>query len=124
MKALVIDDARIVRKMLRQILTPLGFEVWEAEHGAEAMERLREMGKPDIILVDWNMPVMDGIEFVKTIRQNPEYNTLSLMMVTTQNEMEHLLTGLDAGVNEYVMKPFTAEVIQDKLNLLGILAGT
>jgi two-component system, chemotaxis family, chemotaxis protein CheY len=120
MKALVIDDSRMIRKMLRQTLTPLGFEVHEAENGREGLERFRELQHPDLILVDWNMPEMDGIDFVRALRNEEHFAANCVMMVTTQAEGEHVVTALEAGVDEYLMKPFTPEMIRDKLVMLGI----
>jgi two-component system chemotaxis response regulator CheY len=89
-------------------------------HGREALERLQHAGLPDIALVDWNMPEMNGLEFVKAVRAEPGYKDLPLMMVTTESEMSAMAAALAAGANEYVMKPFTKEIILEKLTLLGI----
>lgn len=120
MRALVIDDSRATRTILKQILKEIGFEVSEAGHGREALERLKEIGAPDLALVDWNMPEMDGFEFVRAVRADHAYDSMRLMMVTTETEMEQVAKALEAGANEYVMKPFTKDVILEKLDLLGI----
>jgi two-component system chemotaxis response regulator CheY len=120
MRALVVDDSRATRTILRQILKEIGFEVSEAGHGREALERLKEIGTPDLALVDWNMPEMDGFEFVRAVRADHAYDSMRLMMVTTETEMEQVAKALEAGANEYVMKPFTKDVILEKLDLLGI----
>ncbi len=120
MRALVVDDSRATRTILKQILKEIGFEVSEAGHGREALERLKEIGAPDLALVDWNMPEMDGFEFVRAVRADHAYDSMRLMMVTTETEMEQVAKALEAGANEYVMKPFTKDVILEKLDLLGI----
>ena len=121
MHALLIDDSRALRKIVRGILTELGFEVTEAGHGGEGLARLAEMkSMPDVILVDWNMPEMDGLEFIRAVRANPAYGDLPLMMVTTETEMERMAVALVAGANEYLMKPFDKQAIEDKLQILGI----
>lgn len=120
MRALVVDDSRATRTILRRILKEIGFEVSEAGHGREALERLKEIGTPDLALVDWNMPEMDGFEFVRAVRADHAYDSMRLMMVTTETEMEQVAKALEAGANEYVMKPFTKDVILEKLDLLGI----
>ena len=121
MRALVIDDSKATRSFIRLMLNELGFEVTEAPNGSEALERLRELGPPELALVDWNMPVMNGYEFVQAVRSNPAYNDMRLMMVSTENALEQLSRALLAGANEYVMKPFTKEIIREKIELLGIL---
>jgi two-component system chemotaxis response regulator CheY len=120
MRALVIDDSRAIRIILRNFLRDMGFEVFEAGNGCEALARLQELGAVDLALVDWNMPEMNGYDFVCAVRSAPIYNDLRLMMVTTEAEMSHMVKALAAGANEYVMKPFTRDVIVDKLHLLGL----
>lgn len=120
MFALVIDDSKAMRMILKQILKEVGFEVAEAGNGREALERLQQIGKTDLALVDWNMPEMDGFEFVCAVRAEPAYNDLRLMMVTTESEMSQVVKALEAGANEYVMKPFTKDVIREKLAIMGI----
>lgn len=120
MHALVIDDSRAMRMILKQILQEMGFQVSEAGNGREALDRLRQMEKADIALVDWNMPEMNGFEFVCAVRAEAAYNDVRLMMVTTESEMSQMVKALEAGANEYVMKPFTKEVIREKLAILGI----
>ncbi|MBI5387501.1 MAG: response regulator [Verrucomicrobia bacterium] len=120
MKALIIDDSRTMRMIIGRILRELGFEIHEAGNGIEGLDRLREIGQPDITLVDWNMPEMTGFEFLKAVRAQSEYDSMKLMMVTTETEMNQVANALDAGANEYVMKPFTKDVIKEKLSLLGV----
>jgi two-component system chemotaxis response regulator CheY len=120
MRVLVIDDSRTIRGILRRILSQAGFEVTEAANGREALERLDQLGTPDLALVDWNMPEMDGLSFVRAVRALPQHAALRLMMVTTENELDRLTGALEAGADEYVMKPFTPDVILAKLELLGL----
>ncbi len=119
MLALVIDDSKTTRMILRRMLKELGFEVEEAENGQEALDLLESGFAPNIVLVDWNMPVMDGYQFVKAVRAKPKFNKLVLMMVTTETELDRLTAALEVGIDEYVMKPFTKEVIEEKLEILG-----
>jgi two-component system chemotaxis response regulator CheY len=120
-RALIVDDSRATRGIIRKILSEIGFEVFEAQHGLEALERLKEMGHADVLLVDWNMPEMNGYEFLCSVRANPLYDKVPLMMVTSETEMSQMAKALKAGANEYIMKPFSKEVILEKLSLLGVL---
>lgn len=121
-RAMVIDDSKAMRMILASTLAELGYEVSTAANGQEALECLKEQ-KPglQLMLVDWNMPGLDGLEFVKRVRTIPFYASSALMMVTTETEVEQMAKALEAGANEYVMKPFTAEIIADKLRLMGLL---
>lgn len=120
MRALVVDDSRATRRIISDIMRRLGYEVTEAGNGREALERLNESGAPDVVLVDWNMPVMDGLEFIKAVRAVDAFANLPLMMVTTETEMQRMALAFVAGVNEYVMKPFDEFTIQEKLRLIGV----
>ena len=120
MRAIVIDDSRTMRVILGRILKEIGFEVYEANNGREALEVLEAVGRVELALVDWNMPEMNGFEFVCAIRANRSNDDMILMMVTTETEMENVARALEAGANEYVMKPFTREIILEKLGLLGV----
>ena len=120
MQALIIDDSRTMRMIIGRIIRELGFEITEAGDGLEALKRLEEGCMPDLLLVDWNMPEMDGYEFVKALRENPAYDTAKVVMVTTESELGQISKALDAGANEYVMKPFTADVIREKLMIIGM----
>lgn len=119
-RALVVDDSRTMRVVLRNILSDVGFEVYEAEHGIEALKVLEEIGVTELALVDWNMPEMDGYDFICAVRANRSYDDMIMMMVTTETEMEQVAKAIDAGADEYVMKPFTKEVILEKLGILGL----
>jgi two-component system chemotaxis response regulator CheY len=121
-KAMVIDDSRAIRMILTRTLNKLGFEVCTAGNGKEALALLQEQAPQlDVLLVDWNMPEMDGLEFVQQVRRVPSYANVPLMMVTTETEINQMVRALEAGANEYVMKPFTEEVIAAKLQIMGVL---
>ncbi len=120
MKALVVDDSKAMRTILSGILSGIGFDVFEAENGLVALERMKEVSNLALALVDWNMPEMNGYEFVQAVRALDDYNSTKLMMVTTETEMVQVAKALEAGADEYVMKPFTKDVIMEKLNMLGI----
>ena len=120
MHALVIDDSRTIRTILSKILRQAGYDVTEAANGREGLERLRGLAAPDVVLVDWNMPEMNGLEFLRTVRADPAHGRLRVMMVTTENELPQVRRALEAGADEYVMKPFTPEIIREKLDLLGL----
>ena len=121
-KAMVIDDSRAIRMILANTLQELGYEVCHAGNGKEALAAVeRENGGISLFLVDWNMPEMNGLEFVKHLRSDSRFSSVPLMMVTTETEMQQMTTALEAGANEYVMKPFTKEIIADKLRLMGVI---
>lgn len=120
MQALVIDDSRALRLLIGKILREQGFEVCEAADGSEGLVQLRANPGIGMVLVDWNMPVMDGLQFIQAVRQEREWDDIRLMMVTTENESEQLQRAIAAGANEYLMKPFTADVLIAKLTLLGV----
>jgi two-component system chemotaxis response regulator CheY len=108
--------------ILGRTLNRFGYEVCSAANGREALAMIGDQRLDlSVILVDWNMPEMNGLDFVKSIRADPRYSQVPLMMVTTETEIEQMYQALEAGANEYVMKPFTDDVIADKLRLLGVL---
>ena len=119
MRALVIDDSRAMRALLARILGELGFTVSEAANGREGLEHLRANGVPDVVLVDWNMPEMSGIEFVEAVRSNREWDGMRLIMVTTETEMTRVVKALGSGLDAYVMKPFTKEAVVEQLERIG-----
>lgn len=121
MRALVIDDSRAMRTILTRTMNNLGFEVEAACDGKEALEVVARGPLPDICLIDWNMPVMTGYEFIVEIRKNRDYRNVTLMMVTTESEQGNIVKALAAGAHEYVIKPFTPEIIEDKLMMLGLI---
>jgi len=119
-RALVVDDSRTIRSILGKKLVQLGFKVSEAENGQVALDVLRATPSVSLALVDWNMPVMNGLEFVKSVRAEAIYDNMTIVMVTTETETSQMLAALDAGANDYIMKPFTDEIIMERLMLLGI----
>jgi len=123
MRALVIDDSRTVRAIIRQTLGEVGLDVVEAGNGREGLDRLREAGDVGVVLVDWNMPEMNGLEFIRAVRAERAYDLVRIMMVTTETEQEQVIRALEAGANEYVMKPFTKDILIAKLSLLDVLGG-
>ena len=120
MQALIVDDSRAIRAMMGRIMRDLKFDVVEASNGREALERLEQNGVADVALVDWNMPEMNGLEFVRAVRAQPGYRQMPLMMVTTETEAENVVRALAAGANDYIMKPFSKDMIAEKLTVLGI----
>ncbi len=122
MRALVIDDSRVMRTLLTRHLKTAGFEVLQAEDGQKALDVLESVGGdlPDLCTIDWNMPVMDGLTFVQTVRKRPQWRGITLMMVTTESEHSQLVRALAAGAHEYLMKPFPPEAFIEKLDILGL----
>lgn len=116
---LIVDDSRVIRKVSRHILESLGFRVDEAENGQEGLDYCnREM--PDAVLLDWNMPVMTGIEFINLLRQQPGGDKPKVVFCTTENDIAHIREAISAGADEYVMKPFDHETLQIKMQLVGM----
>ena len=121
-KALVVDDSKAIRMILGRILRELGYEVCEAVDGKDALKVIEsEKAAVDLVLGDWNMPEMNGLDLVKQLRQNPDFTSLKVIMVTTETEVDHIVSALEAGANEYVMKPFTKDILREKLEMVGIL---
>lgn len=124
MKALVVDDSRAMRRFLAKIVFEVGFtNVAEAAHGREALDVLSSGGAVDLMLVDWNMPEMDGLELVEALRALAEHDATRVIMVTSENDLEHMTRALEAGADEYLMKPFQEEDLLIKLEQLGIRLG-
>ena len=123
MKALIIDDSRAMRRILAGIVKPLGFAVTEAADGQEGLDSLLILGPIEIVLVDWNMPVMDGLEFVKAVRAKAEYASQKIVMVTTETEPSQMARALISGVDEFIMKPFTQDILIEKMKLIGVEMG-
>ena len=117
--ALVVDDSGAMRSILRRLLSELGYEVIGADNGKSALVKLQENPSVCVSLVDWNMPEMNGLELVKAIRSQPQYAEMRILMVTTETEMMQVVKAMEAGANEYVMKPFSGETIAEKLRLMG-----
>jgi len=121
MRALVIDDSRTVRAIIGKILRDEGLDVIEAANGREGLEQLRASPDVELILVDWNMPEMNGLDFIRAVRAERAHDSIRIMMVTTETEQTQVMRALEAGANEYVMKPFTREILAAKLSLLNVL---
>lgn len=117
---LVVDDSRVIRKVSRHILESLGFTVEEAENGQLGLDKCIE-AMPDVILLDWNMPVMTGIEFIVQLRKVPGGDKPKVVFCTTENDVAHIREAISAGADEYVMKPFDHETLQIKLQLVGMV---
>lgn len=117
---LVVDDSRVVRKAARRVLEGFGFSVNEAADGQEALAACR-LALPDLVLLDWNMPVMDGLSFLRAVRAEHGDSKPVVMLCTTENTQDKILEALEAGAQEYVMKPFDAEILGGKLLQLGLL---
>ena len=123
---MVVDDSKAVRMILSKTLKELGYEVREAANGKEALALIEndaienEKMALTLVLADWNMPEMDGLELLKRLRQKPELNSTAVVMVTTETEVDQMSAALEAGANEYIMKPFTKEVLVEKLQMAGV----
>lgn len=117
---LIVDDSKVIRMVARKILQELGFEIEEAVDGKDALDKCKKK-IPDAVLLDWNMPVMSGIEFLKEFRNLPEGEKTIVIFCTTENDIEHIQEAIGAGANEYIMKPFDSEIIQAKFSQVGLL---
>jgi len=118
MRALVVDDSRTVRIIIGNILRELGVDVVEAANGVEALERIQQDQDVDLVLLDWNMPAMNGYDFLCTVRSRKELDRVRILMVTSESEGGQVVKALSAGANEYLMKPFNKEVLVAKLRLM------
>lgn len=121
MRALVIDDSRTVRIIIGTILREIGMGVLEAANGLEALEQMKRNPDVALLLVDWNMPQMNGLDFLRAVRSQRTYDPVRILMVTSEARSEQVTQALAAGANEYLMKPFTKDVLVAKLNLLDVL---
>ena len=117
---LIVDDSRTVRQIVRKMLTETGLDMSEAEDGAQALEACK-IQLPDAVIVDWNMPVMDGIGFVRRLRALPGGGTTAVIFCTTESSTDHIVEALEAGANEYIMKPFDSDIVRYKLEQAGVL---
>ncbi len=121
MNVLIVDDARVIRMALRGIMQQLGWQIVEAENGKQALEQMRQHPDIDVILLDWHMPVMNGYDFLVSLRATPEHaEKPRVIMVTTEASMPSILKAISAGADEYIMKPFDIEMLQEKLDMLGL----
>jgi two-component system chemotaxis response regulator CheY len=117
---LVVDDSSVVRKIARRILEEIGFAVVEAEDGEQALEACKK-SLPEAILLDWNMPVMDGYDFLGRLRRLPDGEAPKVVFCTTENDIDHISRALNAGANEYIMKPFDKDIISAKFQEVGLI---
>ena len=117
---LIVDDSRVIRKVSRHILEALGLTADEAVNGSEALDRCGET-MPDVILLDWNMPVMSGIEFITRLRKTPGGDRPKVVFCTTENDVAHIARALHAGANEYIMKPFDKDIVTAKFHEVGLI---
>jgi two-component system, chemotaxis family, chemotaxis protein CheY len=117
---LVVDDSSVIRKIARRILEELGFQIIEAEDGEKALAACA-CALPDAVLLDWNMPVMDGYEFLGHLRRMPGGEKPKVVFCTTENGMDHIARALDAGANEYIMKPFDKDIVAAKFQEVGLI---
>jgi len=118
---LLVDDSRAVRLVGRRMMGTFGLEVLEAEDGKQALEVARANPELDAVLLDWNMPIMDGMEFLTALRAEEREKQPIVVMCTTENDMPRIVQAMDAGANEYIMKPFTEDIVRDKLEETGVL---
>ena len=116
---LVVDDSKVIRKVARHILETLNFSVDEAEDGRQALSRC-EAQMPDVVLLDWNMPVMSGMEFLRALRGGATPSQPKVVFCTTENDIAHIRAAIEAGADEYVMKPFDRDTLQSKLQIVGV----
>ncbi len=117
---LIVDDSSVIRKVARRILEGLEFQIAEAENGEEAVEACR-LQIPDAILLDWNMPKMDGYEFLRALRRLPGGDKPKVVFCTTENDVAHIARALHAGANEYIMKPFDRDIVEAKFQEVGLI---
>ncbi|MGI9386525.1 MAG: response regulator [Methyloligellaceae bacterium] len=117
---LVVDDSSVIRKVARRILEDMRFEISEAENGKEALDQCKSR-MPDAVLLDWNMPVMDGIDFLTALRDLAGEAGPKVIFCTTENDAEHITRAIDAGANEYIMKPFDRDIIEAKFQEVGLI---
>ncbi len=117
---LVVDDSSVIRKVARRILEGLQFQISEAEDGEQALDVCRQR-MPDAVLLDWNMPKMDGYEFLRVLRRMPDGDRPKVVFCTTENDVAHIARALHAGANEYIMKPFDREIVEAKFQEVGLI---
>lgn len=118
---LIVDDSRTIRAAIRRLVVELGFEIREAENGAEALKACREQ-KPDVVLLDWNMPVMTGIEFLRALPEAMNGDVPLVILCTTESDIDHITEALSAGASEYIMKPFDKEIVESKFRQVGLVS--
>ncbi len=119
MKALIVDDSSMMRNMLQHYASEMSFETTLAEDGADGVAKMKEEGPFELMLVDWDMPVMNGLEFVKAVRNDPENADSKILMVTSHNSMDDVITAMSVGIDDFLMKPIEEVGLKDKLTILG-----
>lgn len=119
-RCLIVDDSRVVRKVASRIIADLSFEIIEAADGAEALKSCREH-MPDAVLLDWNMPVMNGLDFLRALRRETDGERPVVVFCSTENDAEHIAEALRSGADEFIMKPFDAEIIESKFSEVGLI---
>ena len=119
-QCLVVDDSKVIRRVARRILEELSFEISEAKDGQEALDKCRS-DMPDVILLDWNMPIMNGIDFLRALRGEDGGESPIVVFCTTENDISHITEAISAGANEYIMKPFDREIIESKFAQVGLV---
>jgi len=117
---LIVDDSRVIRKVARQIFEAIGYSCTEADNGQSALDACKA-ALPEFVLLDWNMPIMNGLDFLHSLREMPGGEAPNVVFCTTENDMSHIQEALGAGANEYIMKPFDADIIRGKLEQLGLM---
>ena len=117
---LIVDDSKVVRMVARKILEDLQFDIAEAADGQQALEQCYK-SMPDVVLLDWNMPVMSGIEFLRALRKTANGDRPIVVFCTTENDIAHIQAAMEAGANEYIMKPFDSEIIESKFTQVGLI---
>ena len=117
---LVVDDSRVIRMVARKILQDLNFTVIEAENGQIALESC-EISLPDAVLLDWNMPVMNGLTFLQELKKLPGADAVKVVFCTTENDLEHIKIAIESGADEYIMKPFDSEIVENKFIQVGLI---
>ena len=119
LKFLIVDDSPTMRRILNNTLKRIGYrDIEEAEHGQQALDKLKTNPEINFLVTDWNMPVMDGLHLVQTIRSTPEYKKLPILMVTTRSVKDDIIEAMKAGVNNYVVKPFTPDTLKSKIETI------
>ena len=116
---LVVDDSKVIRKVARHILESLDIKVTEACDGRDALNQC-EAAIPDVVLLDWNMPIMDGLQFLRELRRRPDGGAPKVIFCTTENDVAHIARAVNAGADEYIMKPFDREIMHSKLQEIGL----
>jgi two-component system chemotaxis response regulator CheY len=117
---LVVDDSLVIRMIARKILEEMGFQVTEAEDGQNALDSCK-LSMPDSVLLDWNMPVMDGLEFLLALRKLPNGGKPKVIFCTTENDLKHIQNAITAGADEYIMKPFDSDIVHSKFQQVGLV---